>query len=44
MLRRHTGLLTSPLGTKANEVRAELLLAISREFDRSLEWLLTGEE
>jgi len=27
-----------------NEVGAEVLLAISREFDTSLEWLLTGEE
>jgi len=27
-----------------NEVGAEVLLAISREFDKSLEWLLTGEE
>jgi hypothetical protein len=27
-----------------DEVGAEALLAISREFDRSLEWLLTGEE
>ena len=27
-----------------NEVGAEVLLAISREFGRSLEWLLTGEE
>jgi len=26
------------------EIGAEVLLAISREFDRSLEWLLTGEE
>jgi transcriptional regulator with XRE-family HTH domain len=26
------------------EVGAEVLLAISREFDRPLEWLLTGEE
>jgi transcriptional regulator with XRE-family HTH domain len=26
-----------------NEVGAEVLLAISREFDKSLEWLLTGE-
>jgi len=26
------------------EVGAEVLLAISREFDKSLEWLLTGEE
>jgi hypothetical protein len=29
---------------KANEVGAEVLLAISREFGKSLEWLLTGEE
>ena len=27
-----------------NEIGAEVLLAISREFDKSLEWLLTGEE
>lgn len=27
-----------------NEVGAEVLLAISREFGKSLEWLLTGEE
>ncbi len=27
-----------------NEASAGVLLAISREFDRSLEWLLTGEE
>ena len=27
-----------------NEVGAEVLLAISREFDKSLEWLLMGEE
>ena len=27
-----------------NEVGAEVLLAISWEFDKSLEWLLTGEE
>ncbi len=27
-----------------NEVGAEVLLAISREFGESLEWLLTGEE
>jgi transcriptional regulator with XRE-family HTH domain len=27
-----------------NEAGAEVLLAISREFDKSLEWLLTGEE
>ena len=27
-----------------NEVGAEILLAISREFGKSLEWLLTGEE
>ena len=26
------------------EVGAEVLLAISREFDKSIEWLLTGEE
>jgi transcriptional regulator with XRE-family HTH domain len=26
------------------EVGAEVLLAISREFKRSLEWLLTGDE
>ncbi len=27
-----------------NEVGAEVLLAISREFGKSLEWLLIGEE
>lgn len=27
-----------------NEVGAEVLLAFSREFEKSLEWLLTGEE
>jgi transcriptional regulator with XRE-family HTH domain len=27
-----------------NEVGAEVLLAISREFGKSLEWLLTGED
>jgi transcriptional regulator with XRE-family HTH domain len=27
-----------------NEVGAEVLLAISREFDKSLDWLLTGDE
>ena len=27
-----------------NEIGAGVLLAISREFDKSLEWLLTGEE
>lgn len=27
-----------------NEAGAEVLLAISREFEKSLEWLLTGEE
>jgi transcriptional regulator with XRE-family HTH domain len=26
------------------EIGAEVLLALSREFDKSLEWLLTGEE
>jgi transcriptional regulator with XRE-family HTH domain len=26
------------------EIGVEVLLAISREFDRSLEWLLTGED
>ena len=30
--------------TRANEVGAEVLLAISREFSKSLGWLLTGEE
>jgi hypothetical protein len=34
----------SPQGAKANELGAEILLAISREFGKSLEWLLTGEE
>ena len=27
-----------------NELGAEVLLAISREFSKSMEWLLTGEE
>ena len=27
-----------------NEVGTEVLLVIGREFDKSLEWLLTGEE
>lgn len=27
-----------------NEAGAEVLLAISREFGRSIEWLLTGED
>jgi transcriptional regulator with XRE-family HTH domain len=27
-----------------NEIGAEVLLAISREFSISMEWLLTGEE
>ena len=27
-----------------NEVGAEVLLRISREFGKSLEWLLTGDE
>jgi transcriptional regulator with XRE-family HTH domain len=27
-----------------NEIGAEVLLAISREFNKSLEWLLTGEQ
>jgi XRE family transcriptional regulator, fatty acid utilization regulator len=27
-----------------NEIGAAVLLAISREFDKSMEWLLTGEE
>ena len=27
-----------------NELGAQVLLAISREFDKSMEWLLTGEE
>jgi transcriptional regulator with XRE-family HTH domain len=27
-----------------NEIGAEVLLAISREFGRSIEWLLTGKE
>jgi transcriptional regulator with XRE-family HTH domain len=27
-----------------NEVGAEVLLTISREFEKSIEWLLTGEE
>ena len=43
MLRWSTVLPTSPQGTKANELGAEVLFAISREFGKSLEWLLTGE-
>jgi transcriptional regulator with XRE-family HTH domain len=27
-----------------NEIGAQVLLAISREFNKSLEWLLTGKE
>jgi len=27
-----------------NEIGAEVLLAISQEFDKSLEWLLMGKE
>jgi len=27
-----------------NEIGAEVLLAISREFGKSMEWLLTGKE
>jgi transcriptional regulator with XRE-family HTH domain len=27
-----------------NELGAQVLLAISQEFDKSMEWLLTGEE
>ena len=27
-----------------NEAGAEVLLSISREFERSIEWLLTGED
>ncbi len=27
-----------------NEVGAEVLLAISREFGKSIEWLLTGDQ
>jgi transcriptional regulator with XRE-family HTH domain len=27
-----------------NELGAQVLLAISREFDKSMEWLLTGED
>ena len=44
MLRWRTVLPTSPQGTKANDVGAEVLLVISQEFGKSLEWLLTGEE
>ena len=33
-----------PQGTKSNELGAEVLLAITREFTKSPEWLLTGEE
>jgi hypothetical protein len=38
------GLPTLPQGTGANELGADVLLAISREFGKSREWLLTGEE
>lgn len=34
----------SAVGHGRNEAWAEVLPAISREFGRSLEWLLTGEE
>ena len=44
MLHWHKVLPTSLQGTRANEVGAEVLLAISREFGKSLEWLLTGKE
>ena len=34
----------SAVEQERNELGADVLLAISREFRRSLEWLLTGEE
>jgi transcriptional regulator with XRE-family HTH domain len=34
----------SPVEHGRNKVGPEVLLAISREFGKSLEWLLTGEE
>jgi transcriptional regulator with XRE-family HTH domain len=34
----------SALERGRNEIGAEVLLAISREFDKSLEWLLTGDD
>ena len=46
-LARHVGVSQSYLLAiehGRNEVGAEVLLAISREFGKSLEWLLTGEE
>ncbi len=44
MLRGHPVLPTLSLGTNATEGGAEVPLAISREFGKSLEWSLTGEE
>ena len=44
MLRWHPVLPTSSQDAKANELGTEVLLVISREFGKSLEWLLTGEE
>jgi hypothetical protein len=37
------GLGVFPVERGRNEVGTEVLLAISREFGRSLEWLLTAE-
>ena len=44
---RRVGISQSYLSTAERgkvEIGAEVLLAISRQFDRSLEWLLTGDE
>jgi DNA-binding XRE family transcriptional regulator len=46
-LARRIGVSQGYLSTVENgqgEIGAEVLLALSREFDKSLEWLLTGEE
>ncbi len=46
-LARRIGVSQGYLSTVENgqgEIGAEVLLALSREFNKSLEWLLTGEE
>jgi DNA-binding XRE family transcriptional regulator len=46
-LARRIGVSQGYLSTVENgqgEIGAEVLLALSREFDKSLEWLLTGKE
>jgi transcriptional regulator with XRE-family HTH domain len=46
-LARQIGVSQGYLSTIENgqgEIGAEVLLALSRQFDRSMEWLLTGEE